>query len=449
MGVGMEFTSREVATGIIAVTFILLSFALKKVRKGLLRSLLRAVKALAAWKVWTVVLAYLIFVVGVVVLAHALGAWSGALLKDTLIIVFFVGLPILFNSAEFKEGLDVVRHTIKEVLGVAALLVVYLNLAPFPLWGELILQISLLFFVTLAIVGKHNQKTASVGKFFEVLIGFIGIGLIAYVTVQVATGFNEFDWEREATAFALSVWLPVSLIPFVYLSGLMASCEAALLRAKFHNGREKLPLSVRFAFLLGVRGSLRYATSFTGRWLPQLANQESFRRASRVMREYRRAVRSNARQNRERRRRLRTQAGTAGVDEDGLWLDRREFHETKEALERLFYTQMGLYRHRGEHYWTDPIVVFPLGGFKNLPENPGIDFRVRDDGHAWVAWRHTVGAFCFGVGGTRDLDAHWRYAGTEPPGNYPDPMFSGWVDVSKDSAASPEWHADDSPAQVA
>lgn len=61
----MEFTSREVATGIIAVTFILLSFALKKVRKGLLRSLLRAVKALAAWKVWTVVLAYLIFVVGV------------------------------------------------------------------------------------------------------------------------------------------------------------------------------------------------------------------------------------------------------------------------------------------------------------------------------------------------------------------------------------------------
>lgn len=441
----MELTSRELATGIVFVAFVLLSFGLSKDRKELLRSLLGVVKAFAAWKVWTVVLSYLIFVAAVVVLAYSLGAWSSELLKDTLIIGFFVGLPILLNSAKFKDGLGVVEHVAKEVLGVAALLVVYLNLAPFSLWGELILQVALLFFVMLAIVGKRDPKTASVGKFFEVLTGLIGIGLIAYVTIQVATRFNEFDWEREAMAFAVSVWLPFSLIPFIYLFGLIASCEATFVRAKFHNKREALPLSARLAFLFGVHGSLRYATSFTGHWLPELAKQKSFRDALGTMRGYRQSVRRNARQNRERRRRLRKQAGSTGVDENGLWLDRREFHETKEALDGLFYSQMGLYRHHGGRYWTDPVVVFPVGGFRNLPEDHGVDFRVRDDGQAWAAWRHTVGAYCLGVGGTRDLEARWRYADTEPPSIYPDPASSGWVDLAEDSEASPEWHVDDAP----
>lgn len=46
-----------------------------------------------------------------------------------------------------------VKHVVKEVLGVAALLIVYLNLAPFPLWGELTPQVALFFFAMLAIVG--------------------------------------------------------------------------------------------------------------------------------------------------------------------------------------------------------------------------------------------------------------------------------------------------------
>lgn len=444
-GAGMELTSRELATGIIVVTLVLLSFLLTEDRKSLLRSLLDVVKACAALKVWTVVLAYLIFVTVMVVLAHSVGAWSGELLKDTLISVFVVGFPILLSSVKFRDGLDVVKHVVKEVLGLAALLAVYLNLAPFPLWGEVVLQVSLFLFVMLSVVGKRDPGTAEVGRFFGFLTGLIGIGLIAHVTIRVATDFNEFDWEREASAFALSVWLPISLIPFIYIFGLIASCEATLVRAKFCNGRQALPLAVRLAFLLGVHCSLRYATYFAGRWLPELAKQKSFRDASRTMREYRRSVRRNARQNRERCRRLRKLAGAIGVDENGRWLDRREFHETKEALDGLFYTQMGLYRHRGGRYWTDPIVVFPVSGFRNLPEDHGVDFCVRDDGQAWAAWRHTVGGFCLGVGGTRDLEARWRYAGTESPSNYPGSVSMGWVDVSAGSEASPEWHADDAP----
>lgn len=445
----MEFTSRELATGIIFLAIILLSFGLNKDRKKLWRSLTGLAKALAAWKIWTVVLAYLTFVTSVLITAHSLGFWSTALLKDTLILGLFVGLPLLFNSTNFKNGIEVVNHVAGKALGLAALLVVYVDLVLFPLWGELILQVFLLFFVVLALIGKRDPKTVSLGKFFDVLTGLIVIGLIIYVSIQLATHFNDFDWEHEAVAFSVSLWFPFSLIPFVYLFGLMASCETALAMAKFHNGRSKLPLRVQLAFLLGVRGSLRYATSFTGRWLPQIANQRSFREALRMMREYRRVVRNNSQYNRERLRRLKQNAGTTGVDENGLWRDRREFHETKEALDRMFYSQMALYRNQGGRYWSDPIMVFPPGGFRNLPEGHGVEFRVRDDGQAWAALRHTAGGYCLGVGGTGDLDAHWRYADTNTPATYPSPEFPAREDVSKGSEASPEWHADDAPLHLA
>ncbi|WP_209323595.1 hypothetical protein [Brevibacterium renqingii] len=445
----MEFTSREIATVIITVSFVLLSFSLSENRKELLQSLLGVARAFAAWKVWTGVFAYLAVLGCAVLSAYFLGVWSIGLLKDTLIIGFLVGLPILFNSTDFKNGLQVVKHVMKKVLGVTALLILYINLRPLPLWGELVLQVSLLFLTLVTVIAKRDPNTASVGKFVGGLISFIVLGLIAYVTVHVFKHSTEFDWERELATFELSVWLPVSLIPFIYLFGLIASCEAALIRAKFHSDIEALPLPVRLGFLAGVHGSLRYATSFSGRWLPELATQSSFRQALRTMREYRRSIRSNTRGNRRRRRRLKENAGVTGVDEDGLWLDRREFHETKEALEQLFYSQMGLYRHRGSRYWVDPIVVFPSGGFANLPENHGVQLSVRDDGQAWGAWRHTPGNFYLGVGGTNDLDAHWRYAGEKEPASYPSPKSSEWVNISKGLEASPEWDADDSPLRPA
>lgn len=294
----MELTSREIATVAVTVGFVLLAFSLSNDRKGLLQEFLEVAKAFTAWKVSIVLLAYLAFLTGVVVVAYFLGVWSPSLLKDTVIIGFSAGLPILFNSTNFEDGFDVIKHVTKEVLSVAALLVLYINLIPFPLLGEVILQTFLLFAVTIVLVTKRDDKTAAAGKFFENLISLLVLGLIVYVTVQVINRFTELDWGEKASAFALSVWLPAMLIPFIYAVGLIASCEATLVRAKYHHDRNGLSLPVRLGFLVGVHGSLRNATSFTGLWLTELATQTSFRQTLRMMRQYRRSVRCNARGNR-------------------------------------------------------------------------------------------------------------------------------------------------------
>lgn len=445
----MELTSRELATIIIFVAFVALAVILLRDRTQLQEAVIDVLKALSAWKLWSVILGYLLYAAGIVALANLAGLWSWALLKDTLIVVFFVGLPIITNANKFEAGTDVVAHVLKEVLGVTAILVVYLNLAPFPLWGELILQVVLLFLLLIAALGKSDPRNAPVVKLANAILALIGIGLIIYVTVRVVTAFDTFDWNGEARAFALSVWLPLALIPFIYGLGLLMSCEATLVRVKRHNKMETPPLRVRLALLLGLRGSLRYATGFTGLWLPRIANETLFTSARQAMREYRQIVRENSRRNHSRKRRLKEQAGVAGVDEDGLWRDRREFDETKKALERLFYTQMGLYRRQGGRYWTDPVVLFPIGGFKELPEDHGVQFSVRDDGQVWFGWRRTIGGFHLGVGGTSDVDAEWRYASAAPPDAYPDEQAAGWKLLLRDDEGylkgAPEWDAEDAP----
>lgn len=443
--VGMELTSREIATLILFFSFVVIIIFFSRDRGNLWRLFCGVVKAIANWKIYAVVLAYLVYVFGIVALAYWLGFWSLRLLKDTIIIVLFTGFPIVINAINFKDGPAVVTHAIREVLGISALLVVYLNLAPFPLLGEVIFQSALIFLGLLAVVGKRNPRTASQSACLDCLGVVIVLGAVLYVTVQVVTNFNAFDWGHQASAFALSVWLPVAQIPFVYCFGLLASVEGVIVRMKFHNGKIEPPFRVRFALVVGLRGSLQYASGFTGLWLRRISIETSFLSARQVMREYRRVVRENHRANQERLRHLRKQSGVLGVDENGLWKDRREFHESKEALGRLFLAQAALYRNRGRRYWSNPAVVFPIGGFKDLPEDHGMQFHVRDDGQAWRAWRRTIGGFYLGVGGTNNLDAYWRYADTQPPVGYPEKTTEGWAEGSPTRMGNPEWEASDAP----
>lgn len=149
-------------------------------------------------------------------------------------------------------------------------------------------------------------------------------------------------------------------------------------------------------------------------------------------------------------------AGSAGVgsfDNTGLWQDRREFHETKEALEYVFFIQMGQYRHRGAQYRTETIVLYPPGGFKDLPKNHGVEIDVRDDRQAWMAWRVTASGFVLAVGGSSDVDARWRWAATTPPKQYPASDSEGWSQLRLDTEGyfrgEPNWDYDDSPVSRA
>lgn len=66
-----------------------------------------------------------------------------------------------------------------------------------------------------------------------------------------------------------------------------------------------------------------------------------------------------------------------------------------------------------------------------------------------MGWRRRVGGFYLGVGGTSDVDWHWRYAGAEQPDAYPSNESEGWALLTLDRdgylKGAPEWDFDDAP----
>lgn len=445
----MEFTSREIASVIVFLSLVAISVLSSRDRSEQKKSLIGLFKAASVRQVWTVALVYVAYVGLVVFGASALGIWGVSLLKDTLIATIFTGFPLILNASKLRDGSHLVSSIAKGAVGVSALLVVYINLTPLVLWAETIFQALVLLLVLLIAFGRLQPENAKVVRLFEWILGILGIWLLVRTTVILITDSGSLDWAAEGSTFALSVWLPLSLVPFVYVLAMVMSIEMTFVRLRLHADPAVVRLRVYVAFVLGTHLRLVYASAFVGQWLGRLAEQNGFRKSLAVMSEFRRSVKSSVRLEKARRKRLARSTGVRSFDTTGLWQDRREFHETKEALEYVFFIQMGQYRHRGAQYRTETIVLYPPGGFKDLPKNHGVEVDVRDDRKAWMAWRVTVSGFVLAVGGSSDVDARWRWAGTTPPEQYPASDSEGWTQLMLDTEGyfrgEPNWDHDDSP----
>lgn len=109
-------------------------------------------------------------------------------------------------------------------------------------------------------------------------------------------------------------------------------------------------------------------------------------------------------------------AGSHECDEFGQRLDRREFDETRAALQQLASMQMGWYRNRGGRYRPELLELLKSDG---LPAEHGIELRVSEDGQSWWALRRTITGWCFAIGATEPPPDQWLFDGPEPPSGLP------------------------------
>lgn len=443
----MELTTRELASVILLAVFLGVLLAIPKIRQGVLPSFGAVAKSFFVPKILAVVFVYLAYTAAVVFLAYRVGGWSFDLLKDTLIITVFVGFPIAMNAYKMRTGKALISKVIRETVGISVLLTFYLNIEPLSLWGELVVQPIATFFALMAFAGQREEKTKKVGTFFNALTALIGVGLLIYTTIRIIQNWRTYDLPQLIYALALSIWLPVLLIPLVYVLAFVMHCESIFTRLPFFNDKKRPKVRARLALVMGLRFSTQLALSFNGPWLRQIARATGLRDGLRVMRDFRQSLRDEAEAEQRHLTHLREFAGVAGVDKNGLTLDRREFAETKSVLTDLFYMQMGWHRNRLGHFRDDMLNVLGSVTEKGLPADHGIELRVRKDKQEWMAWRRAPGGWCFGVGGTKDLDEQWQYAGPTLPEGYPSERSSIWVNVTR-SPPSAEWTAPDKPSMA-
>jgi hypothetical protein len=386
--------------------------------------------------------ALLVLIATLLFAAFRLGFWTSDLLTDSIFLTFGFAFPMAGRAVSAKSGPAIARDVLIRSLGLGTLLLFYLNLEPFPLWGELLFQLFVTFVALLMFVARRNTEQQSVANFLSGVLILLVLGAIAWSTVQVIVHFGQLDWETIGLDFALSLWLPALLLPFFYVLAFVSYAEL-IIKVRLGPGDSNLPFLAQVGFLLGLRLSVAQASEFHRRYRGP-RDVHTRRQALRAVRDFRADVRRRDEEELGRRESLVANAGRSGVDADGAQLDRREFYNTKSALDWIAITQMGRYEGNGNRYWNDITDEIVDVNRYELPSDHGLTVQVTSGGQQWRCWRLLPSGWYLGMGGENDHRWNYYYSGGTPPSTWPDDSSVEWPsDLSEE--LPPDWAKDDDP----
>lgn len=440
----IDLDTRQIATLIWVVVIIMTLILWPRTRRAVWPALREVFRAMLTWRVFVSLIAYFTYAAAALFATSKFVFWHEYPLTDAILIVTFVGLPILFSLGDKQDGEQLIKKVLRQTLGISALMVFLVGLSPLALTGELILQsiLGLLILSSLA-VGRY-KKHKRVKNSIDVVIGIIILWLIVRVLAVATSSWSREDFYGALDELVLSIILPTLLLPFVYIFALIIRYETVFTVSRNFNNSKKMSMPAKMACLTGINIQLGPLNSLGGIWLQKLNEAPDLREALSITSSLKRAYREQRYKNKIRNKRLRNMKGVIGVDENGLQLDRREFYESKHDLESLLYMQMGQFRNVHRHYNSE----FPVEiAVSKLAKNHDITMKVRSDKKAWYAWRQMPNGYYFGVGGSPSVDEVWLYESTSRPDSFPSKNHKSWHE-SSGGPKPPEWQFDDSPPQI-
>lgn len=440
-----QITNREWASLILVCLAISPFLLIAKWRRGCGPSFLRLLVAL--WSLAYFWAFYFAYCLAVILLAWRIGIWNTDLTKDTVLLILFVGLPLVFSVTKFASGNLLLRRVALESLGISAILTAYVQLESLSLWAEFLIQ---LFAVTIALVAVGAgviTKDRRLGAIANGFLTVMGVCLLAYTTKAAISEWTASDWSEAGWSLALSVWLPLALLPFLYVSGFFIVASSALTMALFRNGHKQHRPKSRLAGYLGLRFSLKLANEFIGDWRLALGNTEGFREGLRVMKGFRQAVKERDKSLKTYKKHMDATHGSKGFDQDGLVMDRREFHVTKERLDDIYWAARANYQEAKRGYNAGLLELLPSLYADGLPDE--LSIQISKDCQSWMAWRQTPSGLYLGMGGTPQSQEEWQFDGSTPP-SFPQANSKGWKEVfdweeRELDPRSSEWRKDDEP----
>ncbi len=149
--------------------------------------------------------------------------WTTDNLKTTIVWAISFGFVTMFDVARITEDKTFFGKTIRETIGVTAILVFIIEFYSF----DYLIELAVIPFVTimqLAVV-KDVGAPKLLRLIFNIALSIIGFGLLGYslyMTVNVSTEFFVLDNARE---FLVPIVLSALFLPFIYLFGLYVAYE--------------------------------------------------------------------------------------------------------------------------------------------------------------------------------------------------------------------------------
>jgi hypothetical protein len=268
------FTTREQATIILFAVFLMVVIANADLRKSLTTLLRR----LCSPKLALSILCYTTYVISLVWVASQLRLWTTELLGGTLFWFLFSGIVMFFSVTKAAEDERFFRKAALKALSIGAFITFFVNIYPFSVPIEVVLQLVLLGLVILQVVAHSDETYRITDRSIGALLGAIGVGLVVITVVNIAARWHH-DAIPIGRMLALPIWLTVASLPFVYLVALYLEYELAFLRMYFVNDRNQVRLQSRIAVLIGTHVRLKHVHGLRGAAVAKVVAASSFQDA--------------------------------------------------------------------------------------------------------------------------------------------------------------------------
>lgn len=403
------------------------------------RSLGSVIRAAMSPKLLVVWISFVLWIALFLFLTKWLCFWEPSLTKDTVMWAATVGLVSLASFTDAHKPAFFPRAVLKTA-GIVALMEYLVSLSAFPLLVEILMQPVILVFATAPILVKTPEEKQKWQGWSSRFFLILAVALLGNTAVSLSSVWDSIDWRLFGLRAGWPVGLGLWLLLLVFVLSLVSSYEQAFIRLELSLPDPRGLWKAKAGLVLGLGPNLEWIHHAAKGGTYHIVRAESVWAATQAAREFRNERLAEKKADQSYRADLKRFAGNSGVDEQGRPVDKREFRETREALDWLHTCHMGWFRHEPTGYKHE---IFDRIGDnftrQGLPIPSGIVMEVVDDGTKWYAWRRTVGGHYFAIGANGDPPNQWRYDGRNPPPGLPG-IVPEWGKSPFEDNFAPNWH---------
>lgn len=258
-------------------------------RSDLRQSMRSLVRTLAQRKILTAFLLLAGWAVGEVLLGEWLRLWNIQLTTDTAIWYVTVASVLLVNSSDVGTEEHYLRKRLVGAIALPVIVGVVMQLFVPSLLVELLLQPVLFLLVGTSVVAASKDESAAAKKFIDTLIAMAVLALAGYQVASIAGSWSHLSKAQIGRQFAMPVWLSLGVLPWIYLTGVYATYEAAFVAITLGNDEtRRRRVAKRLALLLSFHIRAHEFSRFMERSQWPVRTASSFREVRHLVGEHRR-----------------------------------------------------------------------------------------------------------------------------------------------------------------
>ncbi len=277
------FNNREIATGIWLIAAI--GFGARN--QGIRESFATLPKSFCHWKI-ALPLAVLVFHVGCsVYVLHRLSLWNISFLKDTIYWFLFSGFVLFMNLMTNRDHSSFFRKTILDCFKVMVLIQFLINFYPLPLALELVLVPVLTFLVAASTYAESKKELSTAKKLFDGILTVIGMSVLIHVGRSIHLHYRGLLSLDVIRSMLLPLWLTLMLLPFLYISRVIADYEMLFVRLPYFVKSDDSLLSyVKRRIIMLCHFDLRKLSRFSKKHLTCLHSIEDRKSADQIFKNF-------------------------------------------------------------------------------------------------------------------------------------------------------------------